>query len=81
MVTLGNDSLTAQRLGICPAKFKVESATRRFAFRVHSAKLARLQNCSTNLFAAAATSARRWPVSFSRSPFPIQSGWRGVGRT
>lgn len=43
MVTLGNDSLTAQRLGICPAKFKVESATRRLAFRVHSAKLARLQ--------------------------------------
>ena len=43
MVTLGNDSLTAQRLGICAAKFKVESKTPRLAFRVHSAKLARLQ--------------------------------------
>lgn len=33
MVTLGKISLTAQRLGIWPAKFKVESAVRRLAFR------------------------------------------------
>ena len=61
MVTLGNVSLTAQRLGICAPEFKVESDAPRLAFRLDFAKLARLQKlleqfrrCRRYLFAVLA---------------------------